>query len=57
MYCMDLKQLMKLMGFDKSDLPQQESTGVHNALEDAKWARTAWLWIDQRLRVARETVP
>jgi hypothetical protein len=43
-YCMDLKQLMRERGIEKSDLPAQKGT-EHDALADARWIREAWLHI------------
>lgn len=46
-YCRDLKQLMDERGIKKDQLPPQ--TGAeHDALEDARWIRRAWLWLRER---------
>lgn len=42
MYCNDIKQFANSLGDPK--LPEQES-GEHNALEDARWNRKAYLWL------------
>jgi 3' exoribonuclease, RNase T-like len=43
-FCCDLKLLMHLMGVDKKILCiDQEKTTKHDALEDARWNRRAWL--------------
>lgn len=41
MYCNDLKQLMDMRNWDKSQLPTQKGA-EHNALEDARWVRDAY---------------
>ncbi len=43
MYCNDLKQRCKSMG--DPELPKQDST-EHHALSDARWVKTAYLWLD-----------
>ena len=48
MYCNDLKQLMHERHIDKDDLPQQSEGSEHDALADARWVRSAWLWIHRR---------
>jgi hypothetical protein len=42
MYCRDIKQLCDELGNPK--LPEQ-GKGEHNALEDARWNRNAYLWL------------
>ena len=42
MFAMDVKQMAVSLGDPK--LPKQTST-EHNALEDARWTREAWLWL------------
>lgn len=44
-WCHDLKQRMASLGIKKEQLPLQ-SGAEHSALEDARWVRTASLWID-----------
>lgn len=41
-YVLDIKQYMKQLGVERSQLPPQRESGLHNALEDAKWNREAW---------------
>lgn len=43
MYCRDVKQLCDSVGNPK--LPSQSSV-EHNALNDARWTRDAWLFLD-----------
>lgn len=45
MYCRDLKQLMDEQGIKRDHLPKQDEAGAHDALEDARWIRDAWLAI------------
>lgn len=45
MYCRDIKQLCDHLG--NPQLPKQIG-GTHNALEDAKWCREAWSFLNQR---------
>lgn len=42
MFCLDLKQEMHRRGIKREDLPAQTGTH-HDALEDARWIRDAWL--------------
>ncbi len=44
MYCQDLKQWCDMLGGPK--LPEQ-GKGEHNALEDARWNRKAWDFLQQ----------
>jgi hypothetical protein len=44
MWCRDLKQLMEQHGVTKDQLPPQTGT-AHDALEDARWIREAYLHI------------
>ena len=48
MLCMDLKQHMDTLGFLKEDLPTQSAKSEHSALDDARWVRDAWKWIEAR---------
>jgi hypothetical protein len=43
MYCRDIKQWVGMLGNPK--LPEQ-GKGEHNALEDARWNRTAWEFLN-----------
>jgi hypothetical protein len=49
MFCRDIRQLMDHAGVKKSDLPPQSGT-LHDALEDARWNRKAYLHIQSLLR-------
>lgn len=49
--CMDVEQWRVQCGIEKSDMPQQQSA-LHDALNDALWAREAWQFL-QRVEVAR----
>lgn len=49
-YCLDLKQLMRHTGVEKSDLPAQ-SGAEHDALADATWNMQAYDWIADNRRV------
>lgn len=42
MYCLDLKQSMKMFGIDRDCLPQQDKSEEHDALNDARWTKKAW---------------
>ena len=44
MFCMDLKQWAVHLGVDQ-ELPVQETT-EHHALNDARWNRTVWEFLD-----------
>ncbi len=44
MFCLDLKQEMKRRGIKKDDLPAQGGA-EHSALADARWVRSAWLYL------------
>lgn len=44
MYCRDLKQLIDQHGLSKADMPSHEGN-AHSALEDARWIRRAWHWL------------
>ena len=48
MFCMDLKQHMVTLNFLKEDLPTQSAESEHTALDDARWARDSWRWIEAR---------
>lgn len=48
-WCRDLKQRMAGRGIKKEMMPSQ-SGAEHSALEDARWVRTASLWLDQQAR-------
>ena len=48
MYCRDLKQLADSKGNPR--LPKQEST-EHNALEDARWNKQAYEFLEIRAAV------
>ncbi len=41
MFCMDLMQDLKQRGIRRSDLPKQDPTTEHDALQDARWLRQA----------------
>lgn len=41
MFCMDLKQLMHMSGIDRRNVPPQPEGTEHNALDDARWVKTA----------------
>lgn len=43
MFCMDVKQMAVMKGDPK--LPDQEDA-EHNALNDARWCRETWLFLD-----------
>jgi hypothetical protein len=45
-FCLDLKQEMHRQGVKKERLPAQTGT-EHDALEDAKWIREAWLFLQR----------
>lgn len=49
MYCRDLKQMMDEKGFDKNWKEKNcpDPTGIHNALEDAKWNQRLFNAINQ----------
>jgi hypothetical protein len=42
MYCLDLKQSMKLLGVGRELLPLQTPEEEHGALNDARWTKAAW---------------
>lgn len=44
MYCLDLKQFMDMRAISKFQLPEQKKD-LHNALEDARWVRDSYLYI------------
>lgn len=46
MYCLDLKQEMHRMCVGKDRLPPQSGT-AHDALEDARWIRSAWFALQE----------
>jgi len=46
MYTLDIKQEMYMRGVAREMLPPAPE-GVHNALEDAKWNRRAWLALNE----------
>lgn len=48
-FCRDIRQLMDHAGVKTSDLPTQTGT-LHDALEDARWNRKAYLHIQSLLR-------
>ncbi len=41
MFCMDLMQDLRQKGIKRSELPKQDPTTEHNALEDARWLSKA----------------
>ncbi len=41
MFCMDLMQDLRQRGINRSDLPKQDPSTEHDALEDARWLRQA----------------
>lgn len=45
MFCLDLKQQMLLAGLSLSELPPRAVGSAHEALNDARWTRKAWLWM------------
>lgn len=53
MYCLDLKQEMCRRGLKREQLPAQTGT-AHDALEDARWIRTAWFWMCEQERCTQE---
>ncbi|AWV18775.1 hypothetical protein A3862_27220 [Methylobacterium sp. XJLW] len=42
MFCRDLQQAIGLAGRGK---PPEQTSGEHDALEDALWTRDAWTWL------------
>jgi hypothetical protein len=44
MFALDVKQLCVSLG--DPELPKQTSN-EHHALEDARWTKQAWTWLDQ----------
>lgn len=50
-FCMDLKQLMKMRGIKRADLPgelaKDDPAYDHGALSDARWCRDTWLWLQK----------
>lgn len=42
MFCRDLQQAIGLAGRGK---PPEQTSGEHDALEDAQWTRDAWTWL------------
>ena len=47
MYCNDLKQEVNRLGNPK--LPEQKEN-EHNALEDARWVKNSYLWLQQNYK-------
>ena len=47
-YCLDIKQIMKMMRVEWGDLPKQEG-GHHNALDDARWCLLAYKYLSSKL--------
>lgn len=46
-YIMDLQQVINIFKINKQQfLSQVPKTNLHNALEDAKWNKKVWEWID-----------
>jgi hypothetical protein len=57
-WCRDLKQLMDDRGIKKEQLPKQNGA-EHSALNDARWVRDAYIWIQNTPRqdAARDRFP
>jgi uncharacterized phage-associated protein len=45
-YCMDLKQLMRENGISRDHLNHLEQGSEHNALDDAKWVKEAYNYVN-----------
>lgn len=46
-YCNDLKQVMVSRGILTRDLPKQPEGSEHNALDDARWNKASYDWIER----------
>lgn len=47
-FCLDLKQEMRRLGIKKEDIKfDAEDLNQHHALDDAKWNRRAFLWLQR----------
>ena len=53
MYCLDLKQLMHMLGVKKDQLPQQVDADKHNALNDAEWIQLATKVLQTRMETVK----